>query len=375
MHRGVEAPFARLEAKALDHLQLELLLALDREGRVAHRALTLGAGAGHERHLLLLEPVEHGTDLGRLHARLEVVQQNVVGLVVVVEALDVAATQLEVLAQRRDELREVGLLTRLHPDGHRQRAGAPDLALQLRRDTPRLLPLAANEPDQARLVGVVRLRLLERPEPVEQAADLVTGERLVREPAHRRELLRPNRRAAGRHLHLLVPGEQRRSRPEIRDLGDALLQLGERRLHGRQPTEPEAHGAALAGRAGRRGSSEDDLPLRVAVLRCRQQTGSESAAGRAWTRRLPRLRHRALLVTRVTSRKRRRFVLAPGNCWPSLRRQLPQLPQASVDGRLRARRLTPLGQLAQRERRVAEAEAGNLAQPLRELVQLPCRLH
>ena len=162
MHGGVEPPLGRVEAEALDHLQLELLLAVDREARVAHRALTLGAGARHERNLLLLEPVEHGAHLGRLHARLEVVQQHVVRLVVVVEALDVAAAELEVLAQRRDELLEVGLLSRLHPDGHRQRAGARDLALQLRRHAPRLLPVAADEPDQARLVRVVRLRLLER---------------------------------------------------------------------------------------------------------------------------------------------------------------------------------------------------------------------
>ena len=79
---------------------------------------------GDERHLLLLEPVEDLAHLCRLHPGLEVVQEHVVRLVVVVEALDVAAAEVEVVPQRGQELREVGLLARLHPDGHRERGGA-----------------------------------------------------------------------------------------------------------------------------------------------------------------------------------------------------------------------------------------------------------
>ena len=227
----VEPPLGRVEPEPLDHLQLELLLALDRERRAADRTLAVLAGGGDERHLLLLQPVEDGADLGGLHPGLEVVEEDVVGLVVVVEALDVAAAQLEVRAQGGQELREVGLLPRLHPDRHRERRGAGHLGAQLRGNAPRLLPLAADEPDQARLVRVVLERVLVRRELVEEPADLVGRERLVREPLERRQLLRPNTRSAGRHLHLLIPAEQRRRAVEIVDLADALLQACEGCLH------------------------------------------------------------------------------------------------------------------------------------------------
>ena len=180
---GVEPPLGLVEAEALDHLQLELLLALERERRAAHGPLTVLAGGCDERHLLLLQPVEDGADLGRLHPGLEVVEEDVVGLVVVVEALDVAAPQLDVRAQCGQELREVRLLPRLHPDRHRERGGAGHLGAQLRRHPPRLLPVAADEPDQARLVRVVVERVLVRRELVEQPADLVGRERFVRETA------------------------------------------------------------------------------------------------------------------------------------------------------------------------------------------------
>ena len=217
--------------KRSDHLQLELLLALERERRSARGPLPLLAGGGDERHLLLLQPVEDRADLGRLHARLEVVEEDVVGLVVVVEALDVAAPQLDVRAQRGQELREVRLLPRLHPDRHRERGGPRHLRAQLRRHPPRLLPVAPDEPDQARVVRVVVERVLVRRELVEEPADLVGGERVVRQPLERRQLLRPDTGAAGRHLHLLVPAEQRRRAVEIVDLADALLQACEGRLH------------------------------------------------------------------------------------------------------------------------------------------------
>jgi hypothetical protein len=70
-----------------------------------------------------------------------------------------------------------------------------------------------------------------RGELVEQPADLVGGQRVVRETLERRQLLGANRRTAWRHLHLLVPAEQRRGAVEIVDLADALLQARKRRLH------------------------------------------------------------------------------------------------------------------------------------------------
>ena len=110
--------------KRADHLQLELLLALEREAHLAQWPLPFGAGRCDERDLLLLEPVEDLAHLCRLHPRLEVVQEHVVRLVVVVEALDVAPAKVEVVPQCGQELREVRLLARLHPDGHRERGGA-----------------------------------------------------------------------------------------------------------------------------------------------------------------------------------------------------------------------------------------------------------
>src|SRR5918994_2616085 len=235
VHRRVEPPLGRVEAEALDHLELELLLALDRERGAAERTLPTLAHRGDERNLLLLQPVEDGPHLRRLHPRLEVVEEDVVRLVVVVEALDVAPPQLEVLAQRGQELGEVRFLPRLHPHRHRERRRARHLRPQLGGHASRLLPVTADEPDQARLVGVGVEFVLDRRELVEQATHLVGGERLVREPAHRRQLLGANARTAGRHLHLLVPAEQRRGPVEIVDLADPLLQGRERRFHARKP--------------------------------------------------------------------------------------------------------------------------------------------
>ena len=228
---GVETPFRRVEAEALDHLHLELLLPLDREARAADWAFSLCAGGGDQRNLLFLQPSEDGTHLGRLHAGLEVVEQDVVRLVVVVEALDVLAAQVEVVAEGGQELREVRVLPRLDPHGHRQGGGARHLTAQLGRDAACLLPVAADEPDQARLVRVVRLRLLEAGQRVEQPTHLVGGERFVRDPAEGRELLGADAGASGRHLDLLVPAEERRRAVEILDLADALLEVGEGGAH------------------------------------------------------------------------------------------------------------------------------------------------
>ena len=256
MNCSIEAPFGGVEAEPVDHFQLELLLTLDREADAAERTLSLGAGRRSQRDLLLLDPVEHGSHLGRLHAGLEVVEQHVVRLVVVVEALDVPPTEVEVGAQGRQELREVRVLSRLDPDGHRERRGARHLAAQLGGHAARLLPVATDEPDQARLVRVVRLRLLEAGELVEQAPHLVRGKGLVGDPVDGRQLFGADAGTAGRHLHLLVPAEKGRRAVEILDLADALLELGEGGLH-------LGNVADGGGKAGRRGSSEDDLPLRV----------------------------------------------------------------------------------------------------------------
>ena len=234
----IEPPGPGVESEALEHGQLEAPLALERIGPVAGGPFAVVGGAGDERHLLRLQPVEHDPHLGRRHAALEVVEQHVVRLVVAVEAVDVAPPQVQVGAQVRQEAREVRLGPCLRPHGQRQRRRPRHVRPELRGHLSRLLPVAPRHADQARLVGVVVLRFLERREPVEQEADLVRDEPLVREPVERRELLRPHRAAALGHLHLLVPGEQRAGLLQVVDLAQALLQLGVVRVHTRHRTSP-----------------------------------------------------------------------------------------------------------------------------------------
>ena len=100
---------------------------------------------------------------------------------------------------------------------------------QLGRHPARLLPVAARDADEAAVVGVVRERLDERLGRVEQPADLVVDEPLVRDAAERRELVGARVRAARRHRHALVPAEHAGRAPQVGDLGQPCAQLVERR--------------------------------------------------------------------------------------------------------------------------------------------------
>ena len=82
------------------------------------------ADLGDQRHELLLQLVEDRAHLGRLHPRLEVVEEDVVRLVVAVEAVDVAALQLDVALEVRQEEREVVLLRAPSPRRVRLGGGA-----------------------------------------------------------------------------------------------------------------------------------------------------------------------------------------------------------------------------------------------------------
>ena len=64
------------------------------------RVVVAGTGRSDQRQELGLELVEDLPDLRSRHAPLVVVQQDVVGLFVRVEALDVAASKLDVLLER-----------------------------------------------------------------------------------------------------------------------------------------------------------------------------------------------------------------------------------------------------------------------------------
>ena len=72
------------------------VLRVDRPRAVHERVVAVDrADLGDQRHELGLQLLEDLAHLGRLHARLEVVEEGVVGLVVALEALDVAALQLD----------------------------------------------------------------------------------------------------------------------------------------------------------------------------------------------------------------------------------------------------------------------------------------
>ncbi len=139
---------------------------------------------------LLLQALEDRRDLLALRALLVVVEQDVVRRLAGVRvALDVLELQLDVAAQERQERVVVRVLARLGPRRDREHLRLRDLGAQLGRDLPVLLPVLARDADQ---LGVDRVRvelLLVRAEPVEELADLVGDEELVREPVERGELV------------------------------------------------------------------------------------------------------------------------------------------------------------------------------------------
>ena len=68
-------------------------------------------------------------------------------------------------------------------------------------------PVAARDPDQARIVGVVGKRLLQRSEPLEQAPDLGIGEAVVDDASKGRERVGARLGSERRQRHALLPAE------------------------------------------------------------------------------------------------------------------------------------------------------------------------
>ena len=169
VHGQVEPGERLVEAEAPDDLERVRVLRVDRP-RAGHEGVVAvdRADLGDQRDELSLQVVEHRPHLGRLHPRLEVVEEDVVGLVVALEALDVAALQLDGALEVGEEEREVVLLARLRPDVVRLRGGAGHLGGQLGGDAAQLVVVAARRADQRRLVGVVVELLLVLGEILEQ---------------------------------------------------------------------------------------------------------------------------------------------------------------------------------------------------------------
>jgi hypothetical protein len=223
----------------------ERLLLLDREASGEERVVDVGvAELGDQRHELGLDRLEDVPHVGRGRLRLEVVEEDVVGLVDAFEALHVAQAQLDVPLERRPEERVVRLRARLHPERARLRPGPRHLRAQLRRHAHRLLVVAAREPDQRRVVRVGVERLLVRPELVQEPAGLVGDQELVGDALQGGKMIRAVRRAGGRHHRLLIPGEDADDPPEVGDPREPLLQLGER-----VGQEPEPIGVRATGDA------------------------------------------------------------------------------------------------------------------------------
>jgi hypothetical protein len=176
-------------------------------------------------------------DLDCRHGRFEVVEERRVRRVGPLEALCVAALEVEVPLERGEEPCEVACLSRLDPKFVAERR-VHHLRLELGRYLPLLLPVAARDPDEARVVGVIVEGLLERAKPVEKAPQLVVHETLVVDPTERRERLGAGGVPSGRHRHLLIPVQEPERAVEIRDLGDALLERTEIRVHRGAPYRP-----------------------------------------------------------------------------------------------------------------------------------------
>ena len=124
------------------------------------------------------------------------------------------------------ERRVVGCGAGSHPDVVSLRGDMRDLRCELCGNTRRLLPVASRDADQASVDILVRKRLLQRAQLVEQASDLVTREELVLQRLERGQVVGAGLRPARGHGHLLVPLEDTARGLKIGDLGESGLELG-----------------------------------------------------------------------------------------------------------------------------------------------------
>jgi hypothetical protein len=256
--RVVQAPAPVVDADLAQDRRDQLSLGVDRERSADDERVVRGDRRGlDERDEAVAHPPQRVLGVGRAHARLEVVEQRVVGALDLGKAGDVAPAQLDVAAQVRLEEREVRGLARPRPRLVAGRAGVRHLLDELARHPPRLVEVAAAD---AQEVGVeVGLGRRGR----EQLSDAVVDEAVVGEPLERRALLRAPLGARRRHHDLLVPAEQHRHPLEVRDLGEAAAELGERGGgHGHGPAQCGASGAAVS-------RAELSPPPRATTLRAR----------------------------------------------------------------------------------------------------------
>ena len=264
----IEPPGLLAQPEQRDDLLRDRFLALDRERAVEERVVDLlVAERRDQRHELGLELVEDVAHLGGRRLGLEVVEEDVVALLDVTEAVDVRQPQLDVPLERREEERVVRLRLRLHPHRTRLGRGTGHLRPEIGRNPNRLFVVPAREADQGSVVRVGVERLLQRPQLLEQPPCLVRAQQLVREPPEGRHVIRTVRRAGRGHHRLLVPGEQPRDPVEVGYPGQPLLQLLEGVRHPRQislasaPPFPGQHSRSGRARAAQTLIRPDDCGL------------------------------------------------------------------------------------------------------------------
>ena len=207
MHRRVESPGVLGVAERLHDLELEQLLLVEPVVARARLVAALRGDLLDQRRLVLLQVVEDAAHFLRRHVALVVVEDDVVRLVLHVEAVDVALPEVEVLLEHGKERREVVRLPRLDPHRVGERRRPRHLGPQIGRHPARLLPVARRHADEARLEGVVVVALAPVAQLVEQRPDLRVDELRVGDPPDGRELLGADRGALRRHHHVLVPAQ------------------------------------------------------------------------------------------------------------------------------------------------------------------------
>ncbi len=200
---------------------------IDREVAADGRVVDRLPEPRDERHEHLLQPREDRRHVGGRHARLVVVEQDVVGVLERCETVGVPLYELEPALEVRAEELEVGRGARLEPVDVPLRAGSRELGAQLARDASLLLVVAPGHADHARFDRLRVGGFLELPQLVEERAELGSGGELVSDPGERRGLLGPRGSTEWRHLRLLVPAEQEAGALDVGDLAEAPQELVE----------------------------------------------------------------------------------------------------------------------------------------------------
>jgi hypothetical protein len=147
------------------------------------------------------------------------------------EAADVAVAEVDLVGERVAERREVVGRAGLDPGVLAECFGAGHLGGEILGDADGLLEVAADPPDQARVVGVGVLLGRPRLERVEQRAERRVGLARVDDAREGRGRLGAMLAAGERHHRLLVPEQQAGDRVQVAELPHVALERRELLFH------------------------------------------------------------------------------------------------------------------------------------------------